>query len=304
MAKEKYLLRYHAIINKLKNAKKASFDQILYHLENDAQLSDFQDNYSLRTFQRDKNEIADLFGIEIKFDKAENAYYIANAEEDKGKLRLLEAFDVFTTFNKYQALEGVLFPESRKASGSNHLHGFIHAIQNRKQVQFTYQPFWSDKGTTRIAEPYALKEYRGRWYLLCAETKNNSKVKTFGLDRISEMEILTAIFQFPSNLNVNKLFENSFGIYYETDSEPETIVISFSPEQGKYVKSFPLHHSQKELVASEQEYRIEIEVFPTFDLEMEILSYGEMAEVISPKSFKKRIAERLKSAVSIYKKAK
>jgi predicted DNA-binding transcriptional regulator YafY len=301
MSKERYLLRYHAIISKLKSAKKATFEQLLFHLENDAQLSDFQDNYSLRTFQRDKNEIADLFGIEIKYDRSENIYFIANQDEDKGKLRLLEAFDLFTSLNKYQSLDSVLFPEKRKASGSNFLNGFIHAIQNRLEVKFHYQPFWSSEGIFRTAQPYALKEHNGRWYLLAAETKDLSKIKTYGLDRVSELEILKSKFEFPINLKIEELFKNSFGIYYELNKEPEKVVLSFTPEQGKYTKSFPLHPSQIEILSNIEEYRIEITVYPTFDLEMEILSYGETVEVISPVTLRKRISDRLKNAKNHYK---
>lgn len=40
----------------------------------------------------------------------------------------------------------------------------------------------------RNAEPYALKEFKGRWYLL-AKDRKDYQIKTFGLDRIQELEI-------------------------------------------------------------------------------------------------------------------
>jgi predicted DNA-binding transcriptional regulator YafY len=70
---------------------------------------------------------------------------------------------------------------------------------------------------------------------------------------------------------------------------PQKIILSFSFEQGKYIKSLPLHHSQKELINNEDEYRIELLLHPTYDFVMELMSIGAHVKVIEPQSLKKEM---------------
>ncbi|HEY1008579.1 MAG TPA: WYL domain-containing protein, partial [Daejeonella sp.] len=74
----------------------------------------------------------------------------------------------------------------------------------------------------RQVHPYALKEFRGRWYILAKDLKDN-RIKTFGLDRIQYLEITKKRFTFPSDLNVGELFRNCFGIINPDDASRKTL---------------------------------------------------------------------------------
>ena len=85
-----------------------------------------------------------------------------------------------------------------------------------------------------------------------------------------------------------KEFRESFGIINGTDETATQVILSFTPEQGRYVESLPLHHSQALISKSNEEIQFEYYIRPTYDFRMEILSYGSKVKVVEPKAFRSR----------------
>lgn len=195
----------------------------------------------------------------------------------------------------------IMIFEPRKSRGLNLLNGIIHAIQNRKVLSFSYKKFWTDERFERVVEPYTLKEFQHRWYLLAADFKQEELfIKTFALDRITELDIKNTTFTRKSFDPVSA-FENAFGIIAPNGDEPQRIVLAFDWHQGNYIKSLPLHHSQK--LIKEEDGRTIFEYFlvPTYDFKQEVLSHGSRVEVISPKNFRKEISEEFNIASKLYR---
>ncbi len=153
--------------------------------------------------------------------------------------------------------------------------------------------------TERTTEPYSLKEFKNRWYILAKDLADN-KIKTFGLDRISDLEITNKKYEKQSSKLAENYFEHSFGIIASDNTAPESVVLSFENYQGKYIKSLPLHHSQTILKDTDAELQIELKLHITHDFVMEILSYGETLTVLSPKILVENIKNVLKNAISKY----
>ncbi|MNY65031.1 hypothetical protein D3C86_2022340 [compost metagenome] len=78
--------------------------------------------------------------------------------------------------------------------------------------------------------------------------------------------------------------------------EPEIIVLSFDYEQGKFVKSLPIHHSQKVLIDNDSEYRIELTLAPTYDFYQELLTHAGRMKILAPDSVKKEYINYIDSA--------
>lgn len=300
MQKQKYFLRYVLIIQKLKFSKAATFEELKDYLELQSELADFDLNISKRTFERDKNEIHSLFNILIEYDFSRKVYYIKEEEQQEINNRMLESFNMFNSLNMSDNLAPHIIFEKRRPQGTEHFYGLLHAIKNRFNIKFTYTKFWDDDCSDRIVEPYALKEARYRWYLLAKDAKDNL-VKTFGLDRISELEITKKHFQFPKDFNPGKNFEHSFGILTNAELEPKEVILSFDPFQGKYVKSFPLHESQQITIDNKKEIRFKLKIHITKDFIMELLSYGDAVKIIAPKSLKNQVCKVLENALELNK---
>lgn len=298
MSKKESISRYTLIIKKLrKNA--ATFTEISDYLALESELQEYNFNVSKRTFQRDIIDIRLVYNIDIQFDFSRKVYYIDFDEQPQVNERILEAFDTFNALNITDRLSNHIHFEKRRPQGTENLYGLLHTIKKQVQIRFTYQKFWEDKLTQRIAEPYALKEFKNRWYILAKDLKDN-QVKSFALDRLTNFEITKKKFQFPKDFNVKEHFKASFGIISPNNHKPQEIVLSFEPFQGKYIKSLPLHESQEILKDNDEELRIKLALFITHDFFMEILSYGENVRVIKPDSLIKNLKIAFKNALELY----
>ena len=299
MPKPKYFLRYGFIIQKLRQCKEATFEEIRDYLALQSELSDFDLNISKRTFDRDKSEILSIFNVLIEYDFSKKVYFIQQDEGNEVNDRMLEAFDMFNSLNMSDSNTPYIILEKRKPQGTEHFYGLLHAIKNRFVIKFTYTKFWDNESSERNVEPYTLKESQYRWYLLANDKKDNT-VKTFGLDRISELEITKQKFVYPKEYNPNDVFRYSFGIISDTEKDPKEIVLSFDPFQGKYIKSFPLHDTQQIIIDDKNELRIKLKVHITEDFIMELLSFGNTVKVLEPKSLIKEIKTAHQKAFEQY----
>lgn len=282
MSKRESITRYSLIIKKLRK-KPATFNEISKYLLFESELQEYNFNVSKRTFKRDLEDISSLYNIDIVYDFSRKVYYIDFDNQPEINERIFEAFDTFNALNISDRLSDYIHFEKRRPQGTENLYGLLHAIKNQVQIKFTYQKYWEDELTQRQVEPYALKEFKNRWYVL-AKDLNDKKVKSFALDRLTALEITKIKFQLPINFDVNEHFKYSFGIISPNEDEPQEVILSFTPFQGKYIKSLPLHESQQVLVDNNVEFRLKLMLYITHDFIMELLSYGANLKVIEPVS--------------------
>jgi predicted DNA-binding transcriptional regulator YafY len=305
MSKRGYISRYLLILKKLKSKTFCSFEEIQEYIERQVDFLQMQDDslmvgFSKRTFQRDLKEIRTNFGIDIEFSRSLKGYFIVqNEAENMNFQRMLEAFDLFNSLNVSQDLMPYIHLEQRAPSGIENLFGLLHAIKNHFQIEFSHKKFWENETRTRKVEPYALKEFKNRWYLVAKDPVDNS-IKTFGLDRLTELNITRTKFIYPENFDVREKFRFFFGIISPNELLPEEIILSFDPEQGRFVKSLPLHSTQEIILENEFEFRIKLKICVTRDFVMELLSFGDSVKVIEPTSLKKKVKQIYKNAISQY----
>lgn len=287
MSKLESINRYVLIVNLLRR-RPASFNDILDMLERESEIQGYELTLSKRTFQRDCQDIAQLFNIEISYDRPANRYYINYDDSSTANERILEAFDTFNALNIRDRLSDYIYFENRRTAGTEYLRDLIKAIEGRVVINITYERFDDEGSFQRKIEPYALKEFKNRWYLIGRDTEN-SNIRTYGLDRILSVEFTKTKFSYPENFNLNDYFKYCFGIYIPHTINPEKVVLSFSPLIGRYIKSMPLHNSQEVLVDNEEEFRISIYLCITPDLITEIRSYGNDVKIIQPESLTTQI---------------
>ncbi len=297
MSKRGYISRYLLILKKLKVKPYSTYEELQTFIENQFDYLQMQDDnlqigFSKRTLQRDINEIRNVFGIDIEYSKSQKGYFISqNENENMNFQRMMEAFDMFNSLNLAQDLTPFIYLEKRRPQGTENLYGLLHAIKNRLQIKFTYQKFWEEELSQRLVEPYALKEFKNRWYIMAKDSKDNN-IKSFALDRLTNLEITNLNYQYPDNYSIEQSYRYCFGIISPNDEEPQDIILSFDPFQGKYIKTLPLHDTQQVLVDNDEEMKIKLKLCLTHDLVMELLSFGDNLKVIEPKS----LADQIKQA--------
>lgn len=299
MSKRESIARYNIIIKKLRK-RPATFAEIEEYLALESEIQAYNFNISKRTFQRDRDDIRSLYNIDILFDFSKKVYYIDFDEQPEANERILEAFDTFNALNLTDRLSKHIHFEKRKPQGTEHLYGVLHAIKNQIQIKFVYQKFWEDELTERVVEPYALKEFKNRWYVLSKDVADD-KIKSFALDRLRDLDILKKKFKLPDEFDVTEHYKYCFGIISPNGHQPEEVILSFDTFQGKYIKSLPLHDSQQILIDNEHELRIQLEVFITHDFFMELLSFGANLKVLKPQSLIDDLISNSRNILSLYK---
>jgi predicted DNA-binding transcriptional regulator YafY len=307
MAKRGYLWRYSKIIQKVQQQPYISKSELQQYLDKELQNVKYLDDEmevgcSNRTLERDFREIRNLWGVSIEYSRAERGYYIED-DNHLGKTALFEmvnAFELLRSVNMVRELENAVYPEMIQPQGTEKLYDLIHAIKDGVRICFEYTPFKYEKPCNHSGRPIALKEFERRWYLLLKEDGENT-FKIFGLDRINNIEITQQKIIVEPFPDVEAMFAPCLGVTIPREAEPQEIIISFTPEQAKYVKSLPLHHSQKIISETDAETIISINVYlNAYELEQKILSFGDTAKVIQPQMLADKIKKRLKNAVNKY----
>ena len=305
MSKRGYISRYLLILKKLKVKPYSTYEELQTFIENQFDYLQMQDDnlqigFSKRTLQRDIKEIRNVFGIDIEYSKSQKGYFISqNENENMNFQRMMEAFEMFNSLNLAQDLTPFIHLEKRRPQGTENLYGLLHAIKNRLQIKFTYQKFWEEELSQRLVEPYALKEFKNRWYIMAKDSKDNN-IKSFALDRLTNLEITNLNYQYPDNYSIEQSYRYCFGIISPNDEEPQDIILSFDPFQGKYIKTLPLHDTQQVLVDNDEEMKIKLKLCLTHDLVMELLSFGDNLKVIEPKSLVDQIKQAHENAYRQY----
>lgn len=306
MAKEEQILRLKYIENflRIKGERGATFEEIEKELEQKFQDRDALDmlSFTKRTFQRDKIALENILGVEIKYNRKKRVYHIAKNEIDDQEDNILDNLLLVNAYREIKDKAYIMLFEQRTARGLHNLNGLIHAITHQKVISFDYQKFWTDGNTVRKSvEPYALKEFKHRWYLLAKDYQSKTfQIKTYGLDRITNLEISNSSFK-RQKYNANEAFLHSFGIVSPNGEVAQKIKLSFDAQQAKYIKALPLHHSQTEISRTSDASIFEYYLVPTYDFLQELLSYGSRLKVLEPKSLQDIILSERKKNIKQYK---
>ena len=252
----------------------------------------------IRTLQRDFNEIEELFGIRIRFDKKQNGYYIDEEDDLKKEQynRLLLNFDLLNAIDHIDNLPTYVLAEHHRPADSACLPLLIKAIKFSHPVAFTYI-YVRDEGITRNKKvlPHYLKEDQQRWYLLAYD---NGTLKTFSTAHIRELHIIyEETFKRDMDISINDLFKDSYGIWNQPDIPVEDIELSYDALDGSFLKSVPLHPSQKIIVDNQNEFRIRLRLRITNDFVMALLSRSRSLTVIQPMHLRERVRQVYEKAL-------
>lgn len=259
---------------------------------------DMEDEIPERTFHRHKDAIRDLFDVEIVCDRhGEKTYHIANRDafEQNGATDwLLNAFAINNILSECTDLsDRILFEPV--PSGQEYLTPIIEAMREGRVLILSYQSFRMDAPAPHEVEPYCLKIYRQRWYLLGRRPRRDV-MRIFALDRIKDLTVSDRTFTIPATFDAEKYFEDSVGMIVDEKCPPQTIRIRACNGQQNYIRSLPLHPTQKEVSTGSGEAIFSFFARPDSDLIRELLGYGADVTVIRPKWLReelRKIADKM-----------
>ncbi len=255
----------------------------------------------LRTFHKWRIAVEEMFGLNIECErKGGYHYYIGNPDEIENRgLRswLLSTISVSNLLLDSQQLKSRILLEE-VPSGVKYLSLIIDAMKTGNVVQIEYQSFWRKESSTLILQPYCIRLFKQRWYLLAYNSDYN-ELRTYSLDRIQDFKKLAETFTIPDSFNAQEYFENYYGIIVKR-GEVEDVKLRASKEQANYLRSLKLHHSQQEVETHEDYSIFTYRLCPELDFIIEIMSMGERVEVLEPKQLRNQIAESAEQLSRLY----
>lgn len=275
------------LIETLRRHGKISFREISDLWERNKDMSDYEPLHR-GTFNRWRKDILITLGIDIKCQKSGGyLYFIANPDdihENKLKHWMLDTFSVSNLVQNNLSLKNRILVDEIP-SGLLYLTPIMEAMKGNRVLEITYTSFRTGKTMAVTVDPYCVKFFEGRWYML-AKQKTKDKPKIYGLDRIRSLTILNDTFKLPKDFSATEYFETMYGIVSDNQT-PMRIILRAYTQHKEYLKSLPIHHSQR-LIEDHEDYAdFELRVAPTYDFIMRLLHDGAWLEVISPESVRK-----------------
>lgn len=293
--------RYIWLVDIIYRRGKVTFEEINeYWLRSSLNLNG--EDIPLRTFHNHRKAIEQMFDIIIECDKRNGyKYYIENSDDiQQGGTRswLLNTFAINNLINESHKLKNRIQFE-QIPSGQEYLAIIIEAMRDNLSIELTYQSYWRDTPSTFVIEPYFVKVFKQRWYVI-AYSQGIDKMMIYALDRIQYLRTTDDKFEYPISFDPNEYYASCFGVINNDDSKPIHIRIKTSENQAKYLRSLPLHHSQEEINVNAESFVFQYYIQPTFDFRKELLSMGSEIEVIKPGWFRNEVKALIQEMGNLY----
>lgn len=270
-----------------------------------------------RTFVDCLRAIEETFGIEISSDARNRyRYQIVNREwleKDNVKDWLLSAFAVNGLLQDSRGLrERVMYEDI--PSGNQWLLPILKAMKGNHVIRLEYQDYFDAEPRKVLLEPYGVRGFRQRWYVIgimenkpegeeSSELTNQGLIRRYALDRIQHLEAKEETFKMPRQFSVESYFADAYGVIVEPEEynvERIRLKVSDVNHRRQYLRSLPLHNSQREVEKYIDYSVFEVRVAPTYDFVQQILSMGGEVEVLSPDYVRAEIKRRITEMAALY----
>lgn len=327
------LIRYRTIDNCLRNRHRRwtlddlieACSEALYEYEGiDKGVSRRSVQMDIQMMRSDKlGYNAPIIVLEKKYYTYEDPdYSITNiplTDQDLGKLtEVVEILRQFKGFSHFQELSGMVqrlenkihsaktnqepvidFEKNENLRGLEHIDTLYQAIIKECTVTICYQSFKARRPDTFPFHPYYLKEYRNRWFVLGVR-KRNAPILTLALDRILTLGECDVKYLPRNDFNLKTYLNDVLGVTVNPNEEPSKVLLLADHKAAPYILTKPIHHSQEVVETTPEGTVFSMKVQLNFELERELLGFGDRVKIIAPERLKRRIKETFEHALDLY----
>ncbi len=327
------LIRYRTIDNCLRNRQRRwtledlieACSEALYEYEG------IDKGVSRRSIQMDIQLMrSDKLGYNAPIIVQEKKYYtyedpdysitnIPLTDQDLGKLtEVVEILRQFKGFSHFQELSGMVqrlenkiysaktnqepvidFEKNENLKGLEHIETLYQAIIKKCTVKLCYRSFKARESNTFHFHPYYLKEYRNRWFVIGIK-KKGAPVLTLALDRVISIEGCDVKYVPRQDFNLATYLNDVIGVTVNQNGQADKVLLLADNETAPYILTKPLHHTQEVVETTRSGVVFSLRVQLNFELEREILGFGDRVKVLAPERLKRRVKETLEHAIDLY----
>ena len=260
---------------------------------------------------------------EKKYYTYEDAHYsitnIPLTDQDLGMLTdAVQFMKQFRGFSHFRELEGMVqkledhiysqktknkpvidFEKNDNLKGLKFLDKLYKSIIKKEALNIEYKSFKARESNNFDFHPYLLKEYRNRWFLI-GKKEDSKGIMNLALDRIISVKESKLMYEEEDDFDPSLYYRDTIGVSVSSSQAIEKIVLHLNKKHAPYVITKPLHWSQEVIEEDYYGITISLMVQHNFELEKELLGFGEGLKVIAPLRLRRKIKERHESATELY----
>ena len=302
MASINQFKRYLWLVDVIYSAGEITRDEINRRWVNSVCNESKESVYPERTFHRHREDIAQLFGIEIECSKsAGNIYRIANKEQmTERRSWVIDNFAINTLVNFDPSVgERIIFEDIPEG---NRYHGTIAtAMQEGKMLWMSNQGFNQTEAHAFLVAPYCIKVFHQRWYMVGKpeDHPEETEPRVYALDSVKELGLTDKKWHFPKDFDANAFFSGHFGVDHQ--GEPEHVRIRVDARTAQSMNTLPLHHSQKEELRTPEYSEFSFFIALTYDFKQELRKQGSNLQVLAPDHLRDEFVQEYQNALDKYR---
>jgi len=251
------------------------------------------------------------------------AYSITNIPLSDGDLsRMNEAVEVlkqFRGFSHFTALNEVVqkledhvystaqksapvidFEKNENLKGLHLLDDLYQAVIQKRALAIDYQSFSARLPQTFIFHVWWLKEFKNRWFAVGLRD-GKGQLMNLALDRMQAVGSVSDVDYVPNqHIDPDLYYRDVIGVSVSENMRPIKVKLFISHRHAPYIETKPLHFSQQVVERTAEGIVIQLLVQHNFELEKEILSFGDGLLVLEPERLRKIIRQRLQAGLDAY----
>jgi len=235
-------------------------------------------------------------------------------------LNTIGQFDGLDTFEWLDSLKKRLdikehrriiqFDSNPYFEGRNLIGSLFTAISNKQVLALKYHTFKDPQVKEVVVYPYLLKEYNNRWFLIVGV--EDGTILNFALDRIDDFKPMPHIDYIEPDEDLESRFDDIVGVTLFKDKPTEDILLWVNEEGYQYVKTKPLHGSQRDVKGEEDKAVRErypalqggrffrLQCILNYEIEQLLMSKMNQLVVLEPATLKDSLINRIKKMDSLY----
>lgn len=168
----------------------------------------------------------------------------------------------------------------------------LDAVMSCREVVFDYHKLTANKPERRQVRPYHVGQIEHGWYLIAHDPQRRA-LRTFALQRVSNLEVLKLRFDRPNDFSAKDHLGGSFGVWNHEGQNRKKyeVKIRFEGYAARVVAERQWHPSQKieQLDHNGDTIVFMAQLSGLEDITRWILSWGSKARVIGPPELKERV---------------
>lgn len=295
----KFLQRYVWLINTISQKGGISKEDLDRKWANSSVNDSHESVYPKRTFIRHKADIAEIFGIEIVYNRLLDRYMIDegnSVEADDLRRWLMNSIVVSNALQESQQLHSRILLE-QIPKGQQLLPIIIDAMRTCQVLEVTHNRFGQDPQLFML-EPYCLKVFKQRWYVYGRPSNHPDERRIYALDRILNVRQTDEFFTLPEDFDAEQEFAPYYGVF--TNRPAELVRVRINKIGAPFLRTLPLHPSQKEVLTTDEYSEFSFRIAATFDFVQQLRTYGSQLMVLEPEWLREEMCKEAEQLLAQY----